>query len=96
MERVEGKMDDLENVRENSERTAFLAARLAYAKALRLEIMHPRFGLLAQLLPASPHFLLDVALKRLKRSLWKVFSEFDERMPFLCILCSSPISSSAS
>lgn len=56
MESVEGKMDDQENVRENSGRTAFLAARLAYAKALRLEMMHPRFGLLAQPLPASTPF----------------------------------------
>lgn len=76
-------MDDLENFRENSGDTAFLVARVAYAKALRLEIMHPRFWLLAQPLPADPYFLLDVAsLKRLKLSLWKIFSRFDERMPF--------------
>lgn len=76
-------MDDLENVRENSGETAFLVARVAYAKALGLEIMHPRFWLLAQPLPADPHFPLDVAsLKRLKLNLWKIFSRFDETMPF--------------
>lgn len=76
-------MHDLENFRENNGKTAFLMARVANAKALRLEIMHPRFWLLAQPLPAGPHFPLDVAsLKRLKLSLWKIFSRFDERMPF--------------
>lgn len=79
-------MHDLENFRENNGKTAFLMARVANAKALRLEIMHPRFWLLAQPLPAGPHFPLDVAsLKRLKLSLWKIFSRFDERRPF-CFL----------
>lgn len=47
MRRVEGKMQDLGNFRENCRGTAFLAARWAFAKALSLEIVPPGALLLA-------------------------------------------------
>lgn len=66
-------------------RIAFLVARSAYAKARRLEVLHPRFLLLAQALPMRPSILcfsLDIAsLKRSKVFISGVFSRFDERLP---------------
>lgn len=45
---AKGKTEDLENFRENRRKTDSLVARLACAKALRLEVIHPRFQLLIQ------------------------------------------------
>ena len=80
---------------EDKWRTAFLVARSAHAKALRLEIILPRVLLLVQPLPVSPVILLSFIGCCFFEKVhiphrWNVFSNLIKR-----VFCFSSVSSSA-